>query len=693
MYLKSITLRDWKAYETAKFEFPAPGKTKNIILIGGRNGFGKTTLFEALALGIFGRDGLHLVQRAGRAADDLGRAQSFKEFIERALFGDALAHGRNSCRIELEFVDDANEPISIERTWHFTDAGKLRPGDGGESLRVFQGVGRKVVGPGRAEQDPDGWYRDWISRTFLPTSLAAFFLFDGELASEYAERDMVQQVREGIEGLLGLNWLRTLSEDLRTYARNKRTLVPKGVSTEAITELDHAIAGMEQDLAQAQQRNQAVEMDLRDSENLRDSLTRELSGYGTGTRAQLEELIREQAEHEKQYQMAQAELVAKSEMDLPLALVGPTLLNKTEERLEAERRREQWEAATSQRDERTAQVVSHLEKQLPTIAPPLTQNQGSAVRAAVEKALEALWYPPPKDVADGFNHPYARGPMFQRIVDRLRNARGLSSGNLLSILEAMGKHAAKIREVKAEIRSTEVAAPQLDEKRAKVVELNARVGALREERGQIDNRIASRSEDLEQKKKERGRLTGKLDMSLKPVQLASRAEEVAEMLVELSTDAWPLQAESVAEEMTRAIQAMAHRNDYLSRVEIDGEGAVQLLAPDGRDLRKFDLSAGEKQIFTQALFSAIAEVSGRSFPLVIDTPLGRLDEHHRLNVLRHLASRQGQVILISTDTEVVGPFLKAIKPKITRTYLIKNELVGGTARSWAEEGYFEGQEI
>ncbi|KHD70202.1 hypothetical protein PK69_09415 [Xanthomonas phaseoli pv. phaseoli] len=90
MHLESISLRDWKAFESATFEFPTPGKTKNVVVIGGRNGFGKTSLFEALALGLFGRDGLRLVLRAGIASDEQGRAQSFKEFMERALFGNAL---------------------------------------------------------------------------------------------------------------------------------------------------------------------------------------------------------------------------------------------------------------------------------------------------------------------------------------------------------------------------------------------------------------------------------------------------------------------------------------------------------------------------------------------------------------------------------------------------------------------------
>lgn len=692
MHLESIALRDWKAFESATFEFPAPTKAKNVVLIGGRNGYGKTTLFEALALGLFGRDGLRLVQRAGIANDEQGRVQSFNEFMERALYGNALANGRTSCRITLKFIDDQGEPISIERTWHFSAQGKLKTGGSSEHPMIFQGIGRKVVGPSRTEHDVEGWYRDWLSKTFIPTSLAGFFLFDGESAAVFAERDMSTQVRDGIEGLLGLNWLKQLQKDLRTYATQRRAQVPRGVSTDAVVQLEAAIAAMDEELARCDTRLKAIEEDLQDSEALRTSLTREL-GYGAGTRAQLEELTREQADQEKQYSLAQEKLAEAAQMDIPLALVGGALLEKVETRLDQEAKLDQWEAALSQRDGRTASVLSFLDEKLPAVKPELHERQVEGVREAVEKALERLWYPPPGDVADSFRHPHARGPMLLRVLERLNEARAVSSATIVDLLETMEKSSAKLREIATAIRSTEGATPQIEEKRNQLNEVNARVGALREERGEISNILRSRGDDAEQKRKELGRLTGRLDQSERPAQLANRAEQVAEMLGELVDEAWPLQASAVADAMSQAIHTMAHRNDFLRKVDITEDGAVVLRSPDNRDLRQYDLSAGEKQIFTQALFSGIAEVSERSFPLVIDTPLGRLDENHRLNVLKHVATRPSQVILISTDTEVVGQYLAAIRNKVAKFYIIRNKVEGGVARSWCEEGYFEGQNV
>lgn len=693
MHIRSIKLRDWKAYETASFEFPEPGSRKNVVLIGGKNGFGKTTLFEALALGLFGRDGLHLVSRAGVAGDELRQVQNFRSFIERALFSGAAAAGRYSCSIELKFVDELGDPIEIVRRWFFTSAGKLKHGDSAEELRIMEGKARNPVNPGRNEADPDAWYRNWISHKFLPTSLAGFFLFDGEAASTYAERDMGEQVRQGIAGLLGLNWLEQLAKDLRIYAANKRRDLPRGASTDAIIKLDAEIAAMEAELAEAERRREELEAELSGSEQERDALTREFAaGFGGGTRAQLEELARDRADYQGQYNSAEAGLRAIAEMDLPLALCGEALRGRVQERLEQERQREQWEAATSQREERTSQVVELLDEQLAEVAPPLLAEQELSVRTAVQKALERLWFPPPQGVADSFRHAHTRA-MQQRVLDRLVKAEVVSAETVNGFVESMNKLAAQLREINTSINQAEGTSPRLEEKRERMIGLNAKISELDRRRGELDNLKNSRGSDIQQKRGERGRLSATLDQTQKPVKLATRADQVADMLDGLVEEAWPSQTQQVADEMTSAIQSMAHRNDYLCKVEIDGDGKVELLAPDGRDLRQFDLSAGEKQIFTQALFSAVATVSGRDFPLVVDTPLGRLDEQHRVNVLKHLASRSGQVILISTDTEVVNQYLDAIRTKVAKTYIIRNETRDDIARSWPETGYFEGQAI
>lgn len=195
---------------------------------------------------------------------------------------------------------------------------------------------------------------------------------------------------------------------------------------------------------------------------------------------------------------------------------------------------------------------------------------------------------------------------------------------------------------------------------------------------------------LKQKRAELGRLTEQRARSAPALARAAAAEKVASLAEALLEEARPLELGAIAEEMTQAIRAMVHRPDHLHRVVVEDGSSLRLLNAAGQDIRRFDLSAGEKQIFTQALFAAVAKLSRRTFPLVIDTPLGRLDEEHRRNVLRFLADRETQVILLSSDAEVVGPYLDTIRDRVATSYLLESETRGSYRISRPVEGYFQG---
>jgi len=131
----------------------------------------------------------------------------------------------------------------------------------------------------------------------------------------------------------------------------------------------------------------------------------------------------------------------------------------------------------------------------------------------------------------------------------------------------------------------------------------------------------------------------------------------------------------------------------VSSVTIQADGTCRLIAEDGKDVQ-FDRSAGENQIFATALFAGLAQVSGYHIPLVVDTPLARLDSKHRNNLLRYWYSDPDrQVILLSQDNEVDEALLQSVRPYLGKTYLLESTLIGdGVYRTIAKENaYFGGQ--
>ncbi len=104
---------------------------------------------------------------------------------------------------------------------------------------------------------------------------------------------------------------------------------------------------------------------------------------------------------------------------------------------------------------------------------------------------------------------------------------------------------------------------------------------------------------------------------------------------------------------------------------------------------KQQLSAGEKQVFIMALYQALSKLNKVSVPYLIDTPFARIDNEHRQNILNNFFMQlKGQIIILSTDEEIVGPHKESIEGAISNTYLLQHtENVGTTI---VESAYFGG---
>src|SRR5690606_33202414 len=94
--------------------------------------------------------------------------------------------------------------------------------------------------------------------------------------------------------------------------------------------------------------------------------------------------------------------------------------------------------------------------------------------------------------------------------------------------------------------------------------------------------------------------------------------------------------------------------------------SVTLFDQTGMLVDKKALSAGEKQIYAIAMLEALGRTSGRSLPLIIDTPLGRLDSKHRDKLVNnYFPTASHQVVILSTDTEIDESFYSALSPEIS----------------------------
>lgn len=94
---------------------------------------------------------------------------------------------------------------------------------------------------------------------------------------------------------------------------------------------------------------------------------------------------------------------------------------------------------------------------------------------------------------------------------------------------------------------------------------------------------------------------------------------------------------------------------------------------------KQQLSAGEKQIFVMALYQALSHLNKINVPYIIDTPFARIDKEHRSNILEHFFKElKGQIIILSTDEEIVSNYMDVVSDVISNTFVLNHTANGNT---------------
>ena len=671
MHLRAVQLINWRSYRSARFEFPRPHGGRNVVLVTAPNEHGKTSFFEALTLGLFGKQGLILVPRARAEARGDGQERigvSYSGFLQRALHYRASDTGPPECIVKLEWEDETGDPIEIKRTWHFTPSGTHKPGD--DQLQIYEGQDRIPVSPPPISEDRDGWYNEWIAQRFLHPTLAEFFLFDGEQIQRYASRDMGAQVRRGIEGLLGLPVLRSLKGSLEGYAQSRRTSAAAPSDTTvnavraAIGELEERIRSKDAEHNEADARIPGLDAEV-------DELTQRLGGRGEGTVALVASLLEDESRYRNEATRAINDLTTLISGDIALAIAGRSLRNTTLDRLQSEAKREAWEIGRNEGNRNLDRFTSDLSARIDSLEPPLDKKSRDAVVAAAKGAWAALWHPPPDGCADDYLHEALAGMARAGVIGRLEAVGQHSSAEVSGHVERLNGAVATADAKKREIIELEQIAPEVDKQAERLKELTEQSGRYKEQRDAAQREIDAATAELDARRAELARYVSRLGTHAPALTYAERADAYIELIEDLLDDAVPYEVREVADEMTRAWKAMAHMSDRVDRIEITPDCEVRMITADGSDLHQIDQSAGGSQVFTQSLITALTKVSGRTFPFVVDTPLARLSLDQRIGVLKTFTDRPGQVILLSTDQEVVDDKLEAIRDRVMASFELK----------------------
>ncbi|NLN60888.1 MAG: DNA sulfur modification protein DndD, partial [Deltaproteobacteria bacterium] len=112
---------------------------------------------------------------------------------------------------------------------------------------------------------------------------------------------------------------------------------------------------------------------------------------------------------------------------------------------------------------------------------------------------------------------------------------------------------------------------------------------------------------------------------------------------------------------------LSSRSGLIKDIIIDDKTyEMRISDRNGHEIKKSGLSAGEKEVFAVSLLWGLAQTSQLKLPIVIDTPLSRLDSTHRDNIVNNYFPNAGeQVIILSTDTEIDKDYYRILKTRLS----------------------------
>jgi len=612
-----------------------------IILFGGMNGGGKTTLMDAMRLALYGQ----------RAQCSTRGNLSYPDFLKQAVNKQTLAHEETSVELLFEhIVKNMQVEFRVKRRW------TKNPKNGKDILGIL------------IDDWPDSaWVETWDERIedFFPIGISNLFLFDGEQVKELADLDSPPNVVvQAIQSLLGLELSERLAVDLDILANRKRRQLADSKELAYLEEIETKLNQYksEKDAAEIAVEELKIKAGIAKKKlNQAKEKFKLEGGKIAGERSQLEKKLEDEKEKAKQQRERLCELASEG---LPLNLIQPLLIqaqNQGKQELN-------WEKAKIAQDfikDRDQRLFQYLEKL------NIAKKQLESVKIYLETDYQNLTE----------NHPNQE-KIFLEIDDKIFSQLGTFLDHQLpsqiqqsqDVLEAL----IIIEDTLSSLdRQLAIAAPP------EVYEqLLETVSQAQTEYTKIETAI----EDAEQRSKKCYTEYEKAKKDLEKYSQNTIDRKNANHIIETISkvqDSLKIFKEKLTlkklnkleVEVTECFRYLLHKSDLVHRVVIATEDfSLSLYDPQGQPVEKHRLSAGEKQLLAIAFLWGLARVSGLNLPIAIDTPLGRLDSSHRQNLIeRYFPAASHQVILLSTDTEIAEKEINSLREQdaIAREYLLK----------------------
>lgn len=639
MKFVKLSIENYKSFQfPTEIAFPVSEAEHSIFLIGGMNGAGKTSIMEAINYCLYGAK---------------------PELIYRNINRREKAKGNANVVFELVMEMDDGKELIVKRSWSAGAVDDPRPRDLTERLVVVRDGKRVTV------QNQTVW-QDFI-RAAIPPGITQFFFFDGEKIQEIAADDHSEvRLKSSLEAALGIQSINRLSSDLAYIKQEER----KGFVDITDEDLEFKQSELKREkskLDRQQQERDGLQSELDDfREQLNDAKKRFEATFHAEpeSREAMREQEKQRVQASNRLTQVENEIRTLSEKSLPFALAGK-LFDGIREQIEQER-----DSATG------AAIKEH--------ATDLAKRLVRAVEEPEPIYRETL---PPEKIAE----------LERRIVRLLKEGDG--HGDIAKILDLSERDAARVlnrmedlersdvfliqplleekHELEAQVRTltglaslggmTESERELFDQLQAEMESCSTQIGRKSEQLRLLEEDILALQKRIADIEIEIEKLYEKHHVSKEKAEFIDECDNVASVLNQFMVRLRKNKVHLLQEKTFEMYRLLSSRSGLIKDLTIDNKTyEVRINDRNGHEIKKSGLSAGEKEVFAVSLLWGLAQTSQLKLPLVIDTPLSRLDSTHRDNIVNNYFPNAGeQVIILSTDTEIDTDYYRNLKPHLS----------------------------
>jgi len=678
MILERFRIHNLFSYRgTCEFDLSPPQDDRNVVLIWGRNGYGKTSFINSLKLLLTGvSDDLRESIQAGRKIKRdhylLGMGDEWMGVFNHH----ARAAGETAFGMSLTWRETAGQ-VEVQRSW------TLEKDEVHEVLRVTPSFGDPLED---RDGDIQGEARAFL-QTRLPEAILPFFIYDGEKVQQIAEANREGQLRQ-VEQLLDLADIDIVDEYLnRNLVKWRRT--SNDANQHSLNALSFQVQAVEEKLAKLAVDRAAMEDEI---DEIAYALRRTDAALQSRRQFALQsEENRLSAQHGETLARLEEKTFAFFESftrDAPLAL-HPTLMGMAAKELE--------KLATHPnrrlRDE-IERIFSALPQRLlnepPMPVPPLSTEQEDFLRRKLARVLDS-YRPDDADLASGLFHlPPAQAEAVLRVADDYANndrQRALWAQQL-SEIRSLKRESADIERKRNDVSN--LAPQEREEFQQRLAERNAletKQGELHQQLGELDEQKRNLNRELEQKKEAYRQEERKLvdaNQARDKLSLGQKLHAVLASYRELLKARRRGDIETAINDRFRELMTS---HSQIKHIRVNDDFSLHYFDADDTPIGMGNLSAGMKQLIAQALLWGLKDVSGKEAPVVMDTPLARIDRQHQENLITRYYPKAGpQVIVLPTDSELDRDKYALLKPHVYREYRLVNP--AGDNTHVEEGGYY-----